>query len=263
MGRQSPANVAFVVAHPGHELRLARWFVTTKPFLFIIAKGSRSAYSEARIQASRTMAAELGAVPVEPFGSAFDHVLYGWILDGNGAAFGLLADELRDAFVARGISLVVTDGWQNYNPIHDITHLLTRVAAAEAGQRLRRPIEVLDYPVVLGGLARAPRGAERSRIDLTEIQVADKLALILRHPELSGELTGLLEASGRDVLDTETLHDTRPLMDLEPTVDAPPLYECYGEMRVASGLYAEVLRWSHMKPIVTSLASRLAEAGRH
>lgn len=235
----------------------------TKPFFFIIAKGSRSACSEARIQASRKMAAELGAVPVDPFGSAFDRVLYSWILNGNCAAFGLLADELRNAFVARGISLVVTDAWQNYNPVHDLTHLLARVAAAEAGQRLRRPIEVLDYPVVQGALAQAPHGAERTRIHLTEMEVAAKLALISRHPELSGELIGLLESAGRDVLDTETLHDTRPLADLEPTENAPPLYECYGETRVASGLYAEVLRWSHMKPIVSSLASRLALAGRH
>jgi hypothetical protein len=256
-------KVAFVVAHPGHELRLARWFITTKPFFFIIAKGSRSAGCEARIQASRAMAVELGAVPVEPFGLAFDRLLYSWILAGNGAAFGALADGLRDAFVARDISLVVTDAWQNYNPVHDLTHLLARVAAAEAGDRLRRPVEVLDYPVVQGGLAGAACGAERTRIALTKVQIADKLALISRRPELSGELTDLLEAAGRDVLHTETLHDTRPLIDLEPTVDAPPLYECYGEMRVASGLYAEVLRWSHMEPIVASLASRLAAAGRH
>ena len=255
-------SVAFVVAHPGHELRLARWFVTTKPFFFIIAKGARSTSSEARIQTSRAMAVELGAVPVEPFGSVFDRVLYDWILSGNGAAFDALADQLRDAFVARGVSRVVTDAWQNYNPVHDLTHLLARVAAAEAGERLRRPIEVLDYPVVQGALARAPCGAERTRIALTEAQVADKLALISRHPEISDEIASLLEAAGRDILSVETLHDTRPLADLTPSLDAPPLYECYGQERVASGLYAEVLRWSHMAPIVTSLTSRLAAAGR-
>ena len=262
MGSQSSGNVAFVVAHPGHELRLACWFVTTKPFFFIVAKGSRSAYSEARIRASRDMAVELGAIPVEPVGSVFDRVLYSWILGGNDAAFGLLADALRDALIAQDISLVVTDAWQNYNPIHDLTHLLARVAAAEAGARLNRSIEILDYPVVPGALSRAPCGAERTRIALTEPQVVDKLALISRHPEISGELASLLEA-GRDVVNIETLHDTRPLTDLEPTVDAPALYECYGEMRVASGLYVEVLRWRHMEPIVTSLASRLAAAGGH
>jgi len=262
LGIQSSGKIAFVVAHPGHELRLAHWFVVTKPFLFIIAKGSRSAYSEARIQASRNMATELGAVPVEPFGSVYDRVLYDWILSGNSSSFGVLADELRQAFVARGVSLVVTDAWQNYNPVHDLTHLLARVAAAEAGKQLRRPVEVLDYPVVQGALARAPRGMERIRIALTEKQVSDKLALIARHPDIADEVSCLVAAAGRDILEIETLHDTRPLTELAPTVDAPPLYECYGEMRVASGLYIEVLRWSHMTPIVTSLASRLAAAER-
>lgn len=254
-------SVAFVVAHPGHELRLARWFVANKPFFFVIAKGSRSASSEARIQASRDMAVELGAVPVEPFGSTFDRVLYDWILSGNGAAFDALTDALRDAFVARDVSRVVTDAWQNYNPVHDLTHLMARVAAAEAGERLGRPIEVLDYPVVLGA-ALTPCGAERTRIALTETQVADKLALISRHPDIADEVASLLEVAGRDFLGIETLHDTRPLADLTPTPGAPPLYECYGKKRVAAGLYAEVLRWGHMAPIVTSLTSRLAAAGR-
>lgn len=262
MGTQPSANVAFVVAHPGHELRLARWFVTTKPCFFIIAKGSRSTCSEARIQASRDMAVELGAVPAEPFGSAFDRELYGWILAGDSSAFDRLADALRDAFVTREVSLVVTDAWQNYNPIHDLTHLLARVAAAEAGERLGRPVEVLDYPVVPDALAGTSCGAERGRIELTEAEVAEKLALISRHPEISDEAAGLVDADGRGVLDTETLHDLRSLAELTPTADAPPLYECYGEARVASGLYAQVLRWRHMAPIVSALASRLAAAGR-
>lgn len=262
MGTQASVNVAFVVAHPGHELRLARWFVTTKPSFFVIAKGSRSTCSEARIQASHGMAVEAGAVPAEPFGSAFDRELYAWILTGDGRAFGRLADTLRDAFVTREVSLVVTDAWQNYNPIHDLTHLLARVAAAEASRRLGRPVEVLDYPVVPDALAGAPRGTERRRIVLTESEVAEKLALIARHPEISDETAGLLAAGGPGVLNIETLHDPRSLADLTPTVDTPPLYECYGRERVAAGLYAEVLRWSHMAPIVTALAARLAAASR-
>jgi hypothetical protein len=253
-------KTALVVAHPGHELRLATWVGRIQPVVFIIAKGARSGRSEARIQASRALVLELGGTPAEPFGLAFDAEIYGWIMTGDITMFARVADDLRDAFVAQGTTTVVTDSWQNYNPVHDLTHALARVAAAEAAARLGRRVEVLDYPVVPHALAHAEIGSEHSRIALSAAEVATKMALAAQFPEIVEDVRLLSETAGRGAFDVESLHHPKGLRSLMCTPGHPPLYELYGEERVKRGVYADVLRWSHMEPIVTMLANRLARA---
>ncbi len=250
-------TTALVIAHPGHELRLAAWVRAARPRIFIIAKGSRAGRSEARIEASRKLAANLHAKTGEPFGAAYDTDLYAWVLAGDPAPFAAMTDRLRDQFIDQKMTLVVTDAWQNYNPVHDLTHLMARVAAAEAGLQMGRVIDCVDYPVVLGGLAHAPIGPEWSRISLDPNQVATKLSLALRYPEIADDLSGFMEV-GLDSLAVEALHALLPMAALAPSEAAPPWYEVYGEGRVREGVYSSVLRWRHMLPIVTPLRVRLA-----
>lgn len=254
------SKTALVVAHPGHELRLATWVERTRPVVFIVAKGARSGRSEARIQASRALVQALGATPSEPFGIAFDIELYNWIMQGDVAAFAGVADDLREAFLAEGIATVVTDSWQNYNPVHDLTHALARVAAAEASRVSGRDIQVLDYPVVLGPLAHAEAGPEHSRVVLTEAEVAAKMALADVYPEIVEDVQALSQAVGRRAFDLETLHHPAPLRGLMCGPGRLPWYELYGEDRVKAGVYSDVLRWRHIEPIVSMLADRLDAA---
>jgi len=241
-------TVAFVAAHPGHELRLSAWARRTRPVVFVTARGSRSGRSEARVAASRAVVETLGAMAGDPFGAAFDVDLYAAIMARDPAPFLALADTLRDAFGT--IDTVVADGWQNYNPVHDLTHLIARVAAAEAGARF------LDYPVVLGDLAHAPAGPMAEAIDLSVDERAEKHALIARYPDIAQDVAGLTAAAGDAAFARETLHHPLPLAALLPT-GAPPWYETWGEGRVAAGVYADCLRWSHMAPITAALSVRL------
>ena len=244
-------TTALVVAHPGHELRLSAWVRRTRPTVFVMARGSRSGRSEARIGASRAVVETLGARTGEPFGAACDVDLYAAVMSRDPAPFLALADSLRDAFA--DIDTVVADGWQNYNPVHDLTHLIARVAAAEAGARF------LDYPVVLGDLAHAPAGPMAEFVDLSTDELSEKHALIARYPEIAEDVAGLTAAAGDAAFARETLHHPLPLADLLPTA-APPWYETWGDGRVAAGVYAECLRWSHMAPIVAALSARLEAA---
>jgi hypothetical protein len=251
-------TVAFVAAHPGHELRLATWIARTKPLLYIVAKGARSGKSEARIHASRTLAHSLGATPTDMFGMAFDADIYDWILNVDIGAFSALADRLRDDFVARSVDGVVVDGWQNYNPVHDLTHLRARGAAGEASVLTGRDIQVLDYPVVMGRLAHAEQGPEHSRIGLSAHALEAKMALVDCYPEIADDVRALSEAVGHKAFDSETLHYPLPIAALMRTADNPPWYERHGEERVRAGVYVRALRWSHMEPIVAMFAERLA-----
>lgn len=255
-------KAAFVIAHPGHELRLATWIARTGPLVFILAKGARSGRSEARMEASRQLAAVLGATPSEQFGVAFDSEIYSWIMNQDVETFSCLADNLREAFTANRIEHVVTDAWQNYNPVHDLTHALARVAAAEATADTGRRIDVLDYPVVMGPMAHAPLGPQRGEVEQSASDLAIKTALIDQYPDIAEDV-GLLDAAvGREAVERETLHDLLDLGTLRGALEEAPWYERYGEERVQAGVYSQVLRWSHMAPIVAMLSDRLAAAKR-
>lgn len=250
---------ALVVAHPGHELRLFAWSGRARPDLCVIAKGARNRLDAGRADASRAIAAEIGTVPRDPFGAFHDVVLYEWIMAGDAAPFVRLAETLAEAFVARGVATVVTDGWQNYNPVHDLTHLMARTAAALAQARLGRLVDCLDYPVVLGKHAHAPPGPETLRIELSPDEAAAKRGLIDRYPDIAGDVEALIEAAGLAAMEVETLHRPAPIEQLFPS-GAPPWYESYGRARVEAGVYREALGWAHMAPVAHALAERLRGA---
>ena len=249
---------ALAVSHPGHELRLMKWVEQTRPAVFILTSGSRSGTSRSRVQASRDLARELGATPAELFGRHLDREVYDWILAGDAAPFFALADELAESFVARDIGRVVTDAWQLYNVAHDLWRLTVEVAAGAAGAKLGRAVEVLDYPVVPPSMVTPQPGPERLRLDLSQADVARKLALARAFPEIGDDVTELLTLGGEAMLARETLHDLRPFRDLAPRPGETPLYEQFGEARVASGLYGSVLRWRHVAPIVMALTGVMA-----
>jgi hypothetical protein len=253
---------AFVAAHPGHELRLATWIARNRPLLFILAKGARAGRSESRIEASRLLAKALGATPSDLFGVAFDSEFYGWIMDRDVEVFSCLADDLREAFVAGRVERVVTDAWQNYNPVHDLTHALARVAAAEASTVMGRGIEVLDYPVVMGRMADAPTGPEHSRVEQSPLDLAVKERLIEQYPDIAEDVRLLSEAVGREAVEREALHHPLDLETLRGPLETAPWYEQHGEERVRAGVYSTVLRWSHVAPIAVMLGDRLEAAER-
>lgn len=232
-----------------------KWIERTGPAVFILTSGSRSGTSRSRVQASRDLAHELGATPAEVFGRHLDREVYGWILAGDPAPFLSLADELAESFAARGVGRVVTDSWQLYNVVHDLWRLTVEVAVRRAAARSGRPIEVLDYPVVPPSMVTPQPGAERLRLDLSQSEVARKLALAAAFPEIGGDVAEVRAHGGEALLAHETLHDLRPLGELVPSPGQTPLYEQYGEARVASGLYGTVLRWRHVEPVVMALAA--------
>ncbi len=232
-----------------------KWVEQTRPAVFVLTSGSRSGTSRSRVRASRELAHELGATPGEVFGRHLDREVYGWILASDAAPFLSLADELAESFVARDVGQVVTDAWQLYNVVHDLWRLTVEVAASRAAARLGRPVEVLDYPVVPPSMGTPQPGPERLRLDLSEAEVARKLALARAFPEIGDDVTQLLAYGGEALLAHETLHDPRPFAELVPRAGQAPLYEQYGEARVASGLYGSVLRWRHVAPIAITLAA--------
>jgi hypothetical protein len=250
-------RTALAVAHPGHELRLAKWVETVRPTIFVLTTGSRSGAELSRVDASARLAASLGAPIGEVFGRHLDRDAYGWIMNGEAEPFVALADELAQAFVRAQIDTVVTDGWQLYNVIHDLWHLTVRLAAAIAGARRGRAVDCLDYPVVPAAAGMLAPGAERLRIELSDQDVERKMRLIESYAGIADDAAEAIRLGGEDFVRFETLHAPASSPQLFPANGRKPLYETFGEARVAAGLYDSVLRWRNAEPVASRLAARL------
>jgi hypothetical protein len=246
-------GIGLAIAHPGHELRLLQWVAAHRPTIYVLTAGSRSGDGACRVDASRELAARLGATPGAIFGRHLDREVYGWIMAGDHRPFADLAAELADSFVARRLRSVVTDSWQLYNVVHDLWHLTVRAAAGMASERLGRVVDCLDYPVVPTAMARRAAGPATLEIRLSPAEVEAKLRVAADFPEIADDVAEVAQSGGLEFLATETLHAVRPLREIFPQAGEKPLYEEFGEARVAAGLYDSVLRWRHVEPIAAVL----------
>ena len=253
-------GVVLAVAHPGHELRLSTWIERERPLVLVLTTGSRNGTDRSRVAASERLARTLGAESGPVFGAHLDREVYGWAMDGRPEPFVTLAETLAEVFLRRRPRQVVVDSWQLYNVVHDLWHLTVRSAAAMASRRLGREIACCDYPVVPQGTGMPPPGPQQFAIELTAAEVARKLALARAFPGIAGDVAEVVRDGGMTFLASETLHAVRPIAELIPPAAAKPLYESFGEDRVAAGLYKDVLRWRHVAPIVERLSARLEAA---
>src|SRR5262245_58862566 len=245
---------ALVVAHPGHEVRVAGWYESARPRLFILTKGSRNG-GRGRLLSARRLADRTGAKLGSLCGRYRDRDIYAAILARDPTPFLEWTAELTDAFAAFAPAMVVTDAWQMYNVGHDLTHVMARVAAERAAARLRRPIEVVEFDVVPGAFAvDRPRGAEAFRVTLDDAALLRKQASVDRYDDLRQEFEQVLACEGRDAQRQEVFRSVVPLDALVPAPGVIPPYEAYGEQRVAAGIYRDVIRWrDHVSGIIEAI----------
>lgn len=241
------------MAHPGHELHLLEWMREARPTIYIMTAGARAGARRDRIEASRRLAAAMGATPGEVFGESLDRDIYEHILASDPRPFVALAETLAESFVRRAIELVVVDAWQMYNVSHDLWHLIVRAAAANAARATGHAITCLEFEVVPPSISGKALGPAAMRQSLSADRIDAKLALAADFPDLAQEISELLAAGGRAFIAQERLHEARPVRQLRPAAGETPRYEREGEARVAAGVYDTVLRWRHVAPIVEAL----------
>ena len=249
-----PSRTAYIFAHPGHEFRLLHTITTCPSVLHIFTTGSRSSTSMERIEASRLLASKLGAIEGEVFGPAIDRTFYEAILGGDVQFFQNLVEQLASSFILHDVNRVVVDSWQNYNPLHDLTHLCGRLATHRFEKQTGRALQILDYPVVTADLSDAPCGPLVSSTTLDLAQAKYKLEAIAAYPDIADDANRLIAFDGNDAVKVECLHSLLPLAELKPS--RPPFYEAYGRSVVSTGTYSEVITWHHVEAIMNGLLER-------
>lgn len=237
-----------------------QWLSCARPHVYNLTQGSRSGADPARRRASDRLIGACGAT-VAPWGGAWDRDLYQAILTATPAPFIEWAKALEQDFIARDVDLVVADAWQYYNVAHDLTHLMARLAVSAASARLGRSIVFLDYPVVPESLAPgAPFVREAATLSLCAEDAARKRASIASVPDIAGEAAEIEQTEGVECHAVESFREPLSLAALLQAPRETPQYERFGEQRVKSSIYFNVIRWSHVSVICNALAEALDPA---
>jgi hypothetical protein len=148
--------------------------------------------------------------------------------------------------------MVVADPAEGYNPSHDVCRLVADAAVRKVTAQ-RRTVTSWDFPLTRPATDDVP-GAVRLVLD--DAAFARKRAAADAYPEMRFEVEAALARTGLETFRVETL---RPVdCGGNPFLfgDAAPLYESYGESRVAAGHYAGVIRFrEHILGVAEALGA--------
>jgi len=251
----SARRAALVVAHPGHELRIHGWLERARPMVCVLTDGSGSG-GASRLAQTTALLARAGATRGPIYGRWTDRELYEALVGGRHEGLVALACELADALAAAGVEVVAGDAAEGFNPGHDLCRLLVNAAVARTAARGGAPIENLEFPLDAAPEHPPTNGEEEGgcRLVLDDAALARKLAAARAYPGLASEVERALALHGPEAFRVERLRPVAYGLDLAPRLPDPPLYERYGEERVAAGRYAEVLRFRrHVLPAAERL----------
>jgi hypothetical protein len=252
-----PASAALVIAHPAHELRVLGWMGRARPLVQVLTTGSRGGASAERLARTGALVDAAGAERGAVFGAVLDRDFYALVMRGDAAPLMAWTEAMITDLVRRGVELVVTDAWQGYSAAHDLVHLMARLAARGAAERLGRAVQVVEYaaaPTALTPL-KGPIG-EAFAIRLAPQELASKRAAVAAYPDITAEAAEIFALEGAACLDVEQFFAPAPLPALLAGDLGPPFYERAGEARVRAGLYDAVLRQSHVMAIGADLMAR-------
>jgi hypothetical protein len=225
-----------IVAHPGHELLLHGWISRNKPVVHVLTSGTR-------LGRTADLLRNLGARPGTIFGRLSDREAYAMILERNSALLLSLVTELAEQLERDQPAIIVGDAAEGYNPVHDLCRLIAGSAIAMAGASTKQ----YEYAVV-----DHPHSFEVIAIDLDAGEYAAKMESARGHAALLADIDDLLARHGADAYRREALGRVADWTALGG--DESPLYERFGEERVAARRYTQVIRRrEHMLPLRDAL----------
>jgi len=236
--------VHLLLAHPGHELLLHGWISRTKPIVHVLTDASAHGSATLRLGTTAALLGDLGARRGAIFGRLSDAEAYAMILERNGALLLSLAAELAAELESDRPSMIVADAAEGYNPVHDLCRFIAGAAIAMAG------VDVAQYEYAVVKHPHAPDAA--IVVDLDAAEYAAKIERARAHAAVLSDVDDLLSRYGADAYRRETLRRVDDWTAFDG--DAPPLYERFGEERVAAGRYARVIRRDeHLRPLRDAL----------
>lgn len=248
MVSDTPCNVKTAVffAHPGHELKIHHFMETVHPVAHVLTDGSGGA-KVSRLASTSEVLSQTDCRPGEVYGHYTDRELYRRLLSGDLRFFTELFELLRRSVAQQDVRRIVCDGFEWYNPIHDLANVLARCVAESTNA------ELYDFAVI----APTPRGgAIELQLDPAAMQRKRKAAEA--YEALADEVAPF--ADKEHDWARESFQRRGRLAELPVWSGEKPFYEQFGEDRVAEGRYTTPIRYGqHVLPIFQALCAHVAE----
>jgi hypothetical protein len=238
-----------IAAHPGHELLLHHWLERARPVVCVLTDGSGS-QAGSRSERSKRIVHRTGAQIGPVFGELTDRVWYEAILSGDWRPFDRAAAQIADMCRAQGVTQIVSDAFEFFNPMHDLCSCLARSVSMRL--RGRGAVELLTFPIERPDLLR---GAPAHLYSLDGDALNRKLASCAEYLELSAEVARR-RVTARDDLAVECLFAADAGQVSAGPPAERPFYETVGRERVGRGMYSELITYEgHVRPLATMLTA--------
>lgn len=244
---------ALVIGHPGHELRVYRWLEITRPAVFVITDGSgRSGRS--RLPSTTRILDQVGARRGTFYGPITDAAAYAAILNHDFDLFIGLTRGLARYLIDERVSYVVGDALEGYNPTHDACRLMIGAAVEMVQRAAGCTVENFEFSLTGPPDNHVDPAADQTiRLDLDDDAFARKMAVARSYVELESEVNEALTLNRPAAFRVECLRRVANLPGVF-AADHKPYYEQYGEQRVSSGAYYQVIRYrDHLVPLAEAL----------
>ena len=240
-----------LISHPGHELRVLGWVRRCRPKVVILTQGE-GAEAEPRIGESLALLAASGIDIDDPWlESVPDQHIYSALLGRARSPFPHWLAQLEARCIRHGVRRIVADSAEGYNPSHDLCRSLANALVVRLAAR-GRAVDSLEFPLDGHPFEPCGFGPARERIALSEGEVSEKLELARAYAArtsrtLLAEIDAMCERFGETAFASEVLFAARPTDYEQGRVPAqPPHFETVGEQRQAAGVYADVIRATHL-----------------
>lgn len=256
-------NPALIVGHPGHELKVLGWLATVKPLVYMITDGSgRSGVP--RTNSTKALISGVGANCGEVFGAISDAGIYCAILEQNFTFFLELVDRLAKSFLQHGIDSVAGDAAEGFNPTHDLCRSVINAAVLIAEQRSGRPISNFEFCLTEWerNCAEQEHDSRCLHLHLDDHLLSRKFSAAEAYVELRNEVHKAIAIRGQEYFRLECLRQVTSADSLLFPATTP-LYESWGEKRVAEGDYRSVIRFEkHVLPIMETVLNHVTQSSR-
>ena len=244
-------NIALIIGHPGHELRVFRFIEIYKPRVYVLTDGSGS-HGVSRIHNTAAILEKCGATLSPIMGYFTDKEMYKMLLEKEYDRLFTCIDEISDDLQKNNITVIAGDAIEGYNPTHDLCRYMINHLASYLEKKLKSPIKNFDF--LLDGLD-ITWSQKLLQIQLDDADFERKYKTAESYLELSVEVKRAVEKYGKTPFKTEYLREVKKPYHYDLWENEIPYYEKYAEEKVASGVYNEVVSFrEHILPFLEKLS---------
>jgi hypothetical protein len=247
-------KTALVIAHPGHECRIAGWVERTRPSVSILTDGSGRS-GRPRIARTESWLRSTGSTPAPLFGAASDLTVYQAILDRRMDFFEDLVHQLADSLVRDRVDLVLGDSAEGEIMVHDLFREVRRAAVKLAEQSRGYPIHHFEFPLESHPLAFPPGHQKLTRrLNLSDADFRRKMEMARSYEQIAPFVDAAIEAHGEEAFSVESIFPATADSLLPQDRNRPMPYEQHGQEQCRLGNYRELITFKdHVRPIAEQI----------